>query len=121
MSNSSGPESFRAASDEAVRVAEQTVSDAWIGQLLLAESESQTLLDACTHIRERTAGLLRAAERTDDPVTLARSRTALELAENAREKAYEVHERAADRLTHELMMWSHATARRVRQSLTDQS
>jgi len=42
----------------AVRSAEQAVSDAWIGQLLLAEYDAHVTVDVCTRIRARLADRL---------------------------------------------------------------
>jgi hypothetical protein len=68
---------------EAVRTAEQAVSDTWIGRLLLAESEAETVVGACAHVRERAARRVRAAQRRGDLAALVRAQTDLELADAA--------------------------------------
>lgn len=113
----SGPGS--AADREAVRTAEQNVSDAWIGRLLLAESETEAAVGACARVRERAAGQVRAAQRNRDLAGLVRSQAALENADAAWGRALETHECARGRLVRELAAWSEATARRLRQARAD--
>lgn len=106
---------------EAVRTAEQTVSDAWIGRLLLAESEAEAVVGACARARERAAVKVRAAQQTGDLSGLARSQTDLERADAAWGQALAAHEHASGRLSRELAAWSESTAHRVRQALSDRS
>ena len=108
-----------AAARQAVRTAEQTVSDAWIGQVLLAECETEAVLGACTRVREQAAGRVRAAQRAGNLADLVRSQCDLELAEAARRRAVDAHERARIRLVHEVSAWSEGIARRVRQARAD--
>lgn len=109
-----------AAEREAVRSAEQTVSDAWIGKLLLAESEAEAVVGACVRARERAAGRVRAAQEAGDPAGLARSQCDLEVADAGWGQALAAHKHAHTRLTRELSRWSQSTAHRVRQALADQ-
>ena len=109
-----GSERARAEDHEAVRTAEQTVSDAWIGRLLLAETEAGAVLGACARVRERAAGRVRAAQRSGDLSALVRSQTDLEQADAACRRALEAHEHARDRLAREHRLWAEANARRAR-------
>lgn len=106
---------------EAVRTAEQTVSDAWIGRLLLAESEAEAVVGACARARERAAAQVRTAQQSGDLPGLARSQTDLEQAHAAWGQALAAHEHASGRLSRELATWSESTAHRVRQALSERS
>lgn len=106
---------------EAVRTAEQTVSDAWIGRLLLAESEAEAVVGACARERERAVAKVRTAQQNGDLPGLARWQTDLEQADAAWGRALAAHERASGTLTRELAAWSESTAHRVRQALSDRS
>jgi len=106
---------------EAVRAAEQAVSDAWIGQLLLAESETEAFLGAHTRVRQRAVKHVREAQRSGDLAALARSQTDLDLADAACGRAVAAHEHARTRLAHELTVWSRLTACRLRQARSDQA
>jgi hypothetical protein len=105
--NAAGPEPASAGDREAVGTAEQTVSDAWIGELLLAESETQVVVRACVRVRKRTADRVRTAQRAGDLAALVR--------------AQQTHEHARARLAHELAVWSGGVARRGRQARADRS
>lgn len=119
--NAFGPEYARTEDRAAVRTAEQTVADAWIGLLLAAETETATILDVHIRARGRVANRVQVAQRAGDPAALARSQTELEIADAACHQASQAHERSADQLARELRTWSGATAQRVRQALTDRS
>jgi hypothetical protein len=118
---SAQPEPAGAADREAVRAAEQTVSDAWLGRLLLAESEAEAVLGARARDRERAADRVRAAQRARNLTVLVQSQIHLERADAAWAEAMEAHERAGEVLARELRAWSEGTAHRVRQALSDQS
>jgi len=83
----------------AVRSAEQTVADAWIGQLLLAENEAEVAVGACTRVRNRAAEQVRAAQRSGDLAALVRSQCALERADRACSRALEEYIQARGRLS----------------------
>jgi hypothetical protein len=103
-----------------IQVAEQTVSDAWIGQLLLAESEAETVVGACARVRERAAGRVRAAQRAGDLAALIRLQGDLEAADAGWCRAVADHERARAGLVRELSGWSAGIASRVREARADQ-
>jgi len=103
-----------------VQVAEQAVSDAWIGQLLLAESEAETVAGACARVRERAAARVREAQRAGDLAALARFQGDLEAADAGWGRAVADHERARDRLVRELSGWSAGVASRIREAWADQ-
>ena len=115
-----GPEPDRPEDREAVRAAEQEVSDAWIGRLLLAESETEAVLGACTRVRQRALARVRSTRRSDKLAEQAQAQTELDLAEAAWGRAVGAHEHARARLARELATWGEGTARRVRQALSDQ-
>jgi hypothetical protein len=119
--NAAGRDPVAAAGREAVRAAEQTVGDAWIGRLLLAESETEAALGVRTRLRERAAGRLREAQRAGDLNDLVRAQIELEFADRAWGRAAEEYEHARSRLTAELALWSEATATRVGQAWADRS
>jgi hypothetical protein len=109
-----------AADREAVCAAEQTVGDAWIGRLLLIESETEAIAGACARTRERAADRVRDAQRAGDLAALARSQSDLETADTAWGHALKAHRHARTRLSRELAAWSQSTTHRVRQALSDQ-
>ncbi|GAA1987117.1 hypothetical protein [Catenulispora subtropica] len=110
-----------AADREAVRTAEQTVHDAWLGQLLLAEAESEATMAASTRVRHRVAERVRDAQRSGDLVSLARSQAELEHADRACGRALGEYAEARDQLARELAEWTDATAGRARQAWCDRS
>lgn len=110
-----------AARRQAVRTAEQTVADAWIGQLLLAENEAQVAVGASTRVRNRVAAQVRAAQRAGDLDALVRSQSALERADRACGRALEEYARARNQLSDQLTEWACATQRRIRQAQADRS
>jgi hypothetical protein len=112
--SAAGPDPRAATGFDAVIDAEQTVGDAWIGRLLLAESEAETILGACVRARRRAAERVQAARQAGDSAAHARSRTDLEMADTACVQAWEDHERAERRLVDELAAWSRSTATRIR-------
>jgi hypothetical protein len=118
-SSDSGSDSEPTSDREAVRTAEQAVNDAWIGRLLVAESQAEAVLGACVRTRERAAGRVRAARRSGDPAALARAQTDLRTADTGCGRAWEAHEAAGAELVRELRVWSRSTASRVRQTLTE--
>ena len=105
----------------AVRTAEQTVADAWIGQLLLAENEAEVAVGACTRVRNRAAAQVRAAQRAGDLAALVRSQRALERADRACGRALEEYTQARNQLSDQLTEWACATQRRIRQAQEDRS
>jgi hypothetical protein len=105
----------------AVRTAEQTVADAWIGQLLLAENEAEVAVGACTRVRNRVAAQVRDAQRTGDLDALVRSQYALERADRACGRALEEYVHARTQLSEQLTEWACATQRRIRQAQADRS
>lgn len=115
----SGRERAEALGRDAVRRAEQTVGDAWIGQLLLAEAECEATVSACSRVRDRVAERVRAAQRSGDLPALVRSQADLERADRAWGRALDVYDSARDRLEHELALWTDATAGRARQAWAD--
>lgn len=121
MGKAIGPDPHWAAAREAVRTAEQTVSDAWLGRLLLAESEAEATVGACARTRQRAAERVRSAQRTGDLVALTRSQTDLEHADRAWGGSLAVYEHARAKLAHELERWADGTARRVREAWADRS
>ncbi|MFL6114316.1 MAG: hypothetical protein ACJ786_23595 [Catenulispora sp.] len=104
-----------------MRTAEQTVADAWIGQLLLAENEAEVAVGACTRVRNRAAEQVRAAQRSGDLDALVRSQCALERADRACGRALEEYVQARTRLCEQLNEWACATRRRTRQAQADHS
>ena len=119
-SDSSSDSDSEATSDrEAVRTAEQAVSDAWIGRLLVAESQAEAVLGACVRTRERAAGRVQAAWRSGDHAALAQAQTDLRTADTGCGRAWEAHEAAGAELVRELRVWSRSTASRVRQTLAE--
>lgn len=116
-----GPEPGHADHRAAVHAAEQAVSDAWIGRLLLAESETAAILSACARVRERAADQVRTAQQAGRLAALAQSQTDLEFADAAWGRAVEAHRHARTRLARELETWSERTAHRVRQTLADRT
>ncbi|GAA2063942.1 hypothetical protein GCM10009839_89190 [Catenulispora yoronensis] len=108
-----------AARRSAVREAEQTVADAWIGRLLTAESTAEAALGACERVRARVAAQLRAAQREGDLLLLGRTHQDLEGADRAWAQALEEYEHVRTVLDRELAAWADATAERVRQAWTD--
>lgn len=119
--NSIGPGPAGAAAHEAIRTAEQAVSDAWIGQLMLTESEAEAVVRACARVRQRAADRVRTAQRTGDLAALAESQSDLETADAGWGRALAAQERAGAHLTDELAIWSESTAQRVRQRLSERS
>jgi hypothetical protein len=59
--DAAGPEAASDGDRHAVCTAEQTVSDAWIGRLLLAESQAEIVVDACVRVRKRAGDSVRSA------------------------------------------------------------
>lgn len=114
-------EADQEADHEAVRTAEQAVSDAWIGRLLVAESEADAVLGACARVRQRAADRVRAAQRAGDLAELARSQSDLELADAGWGRAIAARDHVGEQLARELATWSESTAHRVRQRLSDRS
>jgi hypothetical protein len=110
-----------AAAREAIRTAEQTVGDAWIGRLLLTESEAEATVAVRTRLRERALGRVREAQRAGDLSTLVRAQLDLEFADRAWSRAVEEYELARRKLNDELALWSEATANRVGQAWADRS
>ena len=121
MWNAIGPDHNWAAAREAVRSAEQTVSDAWLGRLLLAESEAEATVGACTRARQRAAERVRSAQQTGDLNALTRSQTDLEHADRAWGGSLDAFERARTKLADELESWAAGTARRVREAWADRA
>jgi hypothetical protein len=119
--NAFGPEAAEAAAREVVRTAEQTVSDAWIGRLLSAESEADAVVGSCARVRERATDQVRAAQQAGDLTLIVHSQDSLELADAAWYRALDARAHAGTRLASELEMWSENTAHRVRQALSDQA
>jgi hypothetical protein len=108
-----------AARREAVRTAEQTVNDAWIGQLLLAEAESEATAGACARVRDRAVDRVRSAQCSGDLVALVQAQSELERADRVCEHAALAYDDARDRLARELADWTDATAQRARQAWAD--
>ena len=104
-----------------MRTAEQTVADAWIGPLLLAEKEAEVAVGACTRVRNRVAAQVRDAQRTGDLDALVRSQYALERADRACGRALEEYVHARTQLSEQLTEWACATQRRIRQAQADRS
>jgi hypothetical protein len=119
--DAAGRDSAGAAARAAVRMAEQTVGDAWIGRLLLTEDEAETALDTRARLREQAAERVRGAQRAGDPAALARAQLELEHADRAWGQAVDGYERAHGVLTEEVALWTRATASRVRQAWADRS
>lgn len=119
--NCSGPGSAGAAAHEAIRTAEQAVSDAWIGRLMLAESEAEAVLSACARVRQRAAARVRGAQETGDLAALVASQNDLEIADAGWGRALAAQELAGAQLMDELAIWSECTAQRVRQRLSEGS
>lgn len=103
-----------------IQVTGQTVSDARIGQLLVAESEAETVVGACARVRQRAAGRVRAAQRAGDLDALTRSQGDLEAADAGWGRALAAHERARAGLARELSAWSPGVASRIREAHSDQ-
>jgi len=121
MDHSNNDHGSGAEGRDAVRAAEQTVSDAWIGRLLLAESEAGAVLGACARVRRRAADRVREAQRGGDVAALARTQTELDIADAAQRRALETHERHRVKLAHELTAWSEALACRLHEARADGS
>lgn len=110
-----------AAAREAIRTAEQTVGDAWIGRLLLTESEAEAAVAVRTRLREQAAARVFQAQRAGDLNALVRAQLDLEFADRAWSQAVEGYELARRKLSDELALWSEATANRVGQAWADRS
>src|SRR5947208_618506 len=93
---SARPSSTGADQRAAVRSAEQAVSDAWIGQLLLAEYEAHMTVDLCTRIREQLADRLRVAQQVGDPAAIDETWRRLESADRAYAAALDSYEESRD-------------------------
>jgi hypothetical protein len=103
----------------AVRSAEQAVSDAWIGQLLLAEYDAHVTVDIHTRIRARLADRLRVAERVGDPSTIAETRRRLDSAEQACAVALDTYSDSRELLAEQLDKWLAASRMRYREAEAD--
>lgn len=116
---SARPSSTGADQRAAVRSAEQAVSDAWIGQLLLAEYEAHMTVDLCTRIREQLADRLRVAQQVGDPTTIDETWRRLEGADRAYADALDSYEESRDLLAGQLEDWLSATRGRIREFEND--
>jgi hypothetical protein len=103
----------------AVRSAEQAVSDAWIGQLLLAEYEAHVRVDICTQVRGRLADRLRVAQQVGDPSTIAETRRRLEHVDRACANALDTYSESRELLAEQLEKWLHASRMRFREAQAD--
>lgn len=103
----------------AVRSAEQTVSDAWIGQLLLAEHEAHLTVDVCTRVRERLADRLRVARQVGDPPAIQETARRLDRADHACAVALDTYSESRDLLAEQLENWLRATRMRFREAQDD--
>lgn len=103
----------------AVRSAEQAVSDAWIGQLLLAEYDAHVTVDMCTRIRARLADRLCVAEQVGDPSTIAETRRRLDSAERSCAAALDTYADSRELLAEQLEKWLHASRIRFREAEDD--
>lgn len=103
----------------AVRSAEQAVSDAWIGQLLLAEYEAHVTVDICTRVRERLASRLHVAERVGDPASIEETSRRLERADRACATALDTYSQSRELLAEQLDDWLCATRGRFREAEAD--
>ncbi|ACU73042.1 hypothetical protein Caci_4178 [Catenulispora acidiphila DSM 44928] len=103
----------------AVRSAEQAVSDAWIGQLLLAEYEAHVAVDICTRVREQLADRLRAAELSGDPPAIEETARRFANAEHACAVALDTYSESRDLLAEQLDDWLCATRMRFREAQDD--
>ena len=113
------PSSTGADQRAAVRSAEQAVSDAWIGQLLLAEYEAHATVDLCTRVRQRLTDRLRVAHQVGDPATIAETWRRLESADRAFGAALDSYEESRDLLAGQLEHWLSATRGRIREFEAD--
>jgi hypothetical protein len=102
-----------------VRNAEQAVSDAWIGQLLLAEYEAHVTVDLCTQVRRRLADRLQVAERVGDTSSIEETSRRLEHAERACATALDTYSQSRELLAEQLEDWLCATRDRVREAEAD--
>ena len=103
----------------AVRSAEQAVSDAWIGQLLVAEYDAHVTVDICTRIWSRLVYLLCVAHQVPYPSTLPETRRRLDSAERACAVALDMYSDSRELLTEQLEKWLHASRMRYREAQAD--
>lgn len=102
-----------------VRSAEQAVSDAWIGELLLAEYEAHVTVDLCTWVRSRLADRLHVAEHVGDPASIQETSRRLERAERACANALDTYSQSRELLAEQLDDWLCSTRGRFREAEAD--
>ena len=102
-----------------VRSAEQAVSDAWIGQLLLAEYEAQSTVSLCTHVRERLVERLTVVQLVGDQQAVVETRRRLESANRACAAALDSYAETRKLLEAQLEEWVLNTRIRFREAEDD--
>jgi hypothetical protein len=108
-----------AAQREAVRSAEQTVADAWIGQLLLAEAEAEAVVSVCDRKRQLAVEQIRIARRAGDISALAQAQSAFHRAAADCDESLQDFHHAGTRLAEHLTDWACFTQRRISQRQAD--
>lgn len=104
---------------EAVRAAEQTVSDAWIGQLLVAEHEASVEAAECLRACGRLAARLVALQAAGDTAAVDELRERLERANGRSADAMADYDGVRDLLAQELEGWASTTRVRIAASRAD--
>jgi hypothetical protein len=104
---------------EAVRAAEQTVSDAWISQLLVAEHEASVEAAECLRACGRLAERLVALKESGDTVKIGELREHLERADRRSADAMADYDGVRDLLAQELEGWASTTRVRIAASRAD--
>jgi len=109
------------AGHEAVRVAEQLVSSAWVAQLLRAEQKARDAVRAYTHMRAEAMDSLREAQTAGVPQLIAQRQTEIESLDAALADGAAYRDAVTTTVATELDKWSCATRIRVAQRLADRS
>jgi len=105
---------------EAIRSAEQIVGAAWISDLLDAEQEALTAVQACVHMRDGMLGTIRDTQEAGDPRAIAAARKELTAMDEALATRRSHHSDVRQLVAQELEEWASATRIRVLDSLEDQ-
>lgn len=109
-----------AARREVVRVAEQTVSDAWMELLILAQQEAEITVAACRRACEELAERLLEAKGGSDLRTLTETQERFAQVVYALDKALDDQEQAQQIWAEEAEEWASCTERRLQEAEDDQ-
>jgi hypothetical protein len=104
---------------EAVRVAEQMVSSAWVAQLLRTEQNARDTVRAYTHMRAEALSALQEAQLAGQPHLIAQRQSEVEDLDAALSNSATYCDAVASTVGSELDKWSSATRTRVAERLTD--